>query len=52
MPSACFVKYGENTESVPVNLFHKVKTASKDDNVILYLKNGKIVDVKIKENDK
>ena len=52
MPSACFVKYGENAESVPANLFHKVKTASKDDNVILYLKNGKIVDIKIKDDDK
>ena len=52
MPSACFVKYGENTESVPASLFHKVKAASKDDNVILYLKNGKIVDIKIKDDDK
>ena len=52
IPSACFVKCGENIESVPASLFHKVKAASKDDNVILYLKNGKIVDVKIKTDDK
>ena len=52
IPSACFVKCGENIESVPANLFHKVKAASKDDNVILYLKNGKIVDIKIKDDDK
>ena len=52
LPSACFVKFDGKTESVPANLLHKVKTASQDDSVILYLKNGKIVDIKIKNDDK
>lgn len=52
MPSACFVKFDDNTEAIPANLFHKIKSVSKDDCVVMYLQNGKIVDIKKKDDDK
>ena len=47
MPSVCFVKYNGKTESLPLNLFQKVRTANTGDSVILVLTQGKIADVKL-----
>lgn len=48
LPSACYIELDGKSEALPVNLFAKVRNASKDTKINLRIRHGKIIDVEIK----
>lgn len=49
LPSACFVSYGDETQSLPSKLMGKVHGLKVGDKIIITLKGKEILDVKYKE---
>lgn len=48
LPSACYVKYGDKLEQLPIKLLPKIREQQNGDSLILSLVDGEIIDVSLK----